>query len=259
MGPGFNRGSGGGRNLAELRGACSHRKRVGSGEVSDRVGDRGGVGMGLGHVAGYRQGGWLPPRRVGRGGCEIGMLMGGEWAWITPPLSILPLLMVLCLCPRPRESFPFPSFPSGNRKPIFPPQPRRFYRSQSGITGCSRRAQRRALSPDALKRSDIPLSYPLPMRSASLWRSSRSAPRDPRGAAATSRVGGIQPRVPTPCPSTDDTSPRPHAADAPPPPDAAAETRTPSPSAPKRRGPDVPKAAIAGDCARCVRVAPNSN
>ena len=78
-----------------------------------------------------------------------------------PPFSNLPLLM------------------------MFPPQPRRFCRSQSGIASCSRRAQLRTLSPDAPTRSDTPCAdpslTPIP-----------TTPRYPRGAAATSRRGGIQ-------------------------------------------------------------------
>ena len=151
--------------------------------------------MGLGHVAGYRQGGWLPPRRVGRGGCQIGMLMGREWAWITPPLSILPLLMVLCLCPRPRESFPFPSFPSGNRKPIFPP------RSLGGFTApkAASRAAADVLSaaPFLRTHSSAPTSpFPTPCPCAARHSgapparrpATHAARRQPAVLAASSRV-----------------------------------------------------------------------
>jgi len=74
-----------------------------------------------------------------------------------PPFSILSLLMIL------------------------PPQPRGFCRSQSGIAGCSRRAQRRTLSLDAPMRSDTPprlrLTHALP---------DDNTPRDLRGTTAAS-------------------------------------------------------------------------
>jgi len=75
-----------------------------------------------------------------------------------PPLSILLLLTIL------------------------PPQPRVFCRSKSGIAGCSRRAQRRTLSPDALRRSDTPLADPLPMPAT------HAARRQPATVAASGRA-----------------------------------------------------------------------
>ena len=84
-----------------------------------------------------------------------------------PPFSILPLLMML------------------------PPRPRGFCRSQSGIAGCSRRAQLRTLSQDAPTRSDTPCADPSPTPVTP------TPTTHPRDAAAPSRRGGSRPRVPT--------------------------------------------------------------
>ena len=93
-----------------------------------------------------------------------------------PPFSILPLLM------------------------MFPPRPRRFCRSQSGIAGCSRRAQRRTLSPDAPTRSDAPCVDPSPTLIPTTPRGAlpRAAPCPHPAPTAPWR----QPRVPTPSPTT---------------------------------------------------------
>jgi len=72
---------------------------------------------------------------------------------------------------------------------LFPPQPRRFCRSQSGIAGCSRRAQRRTFPWTHRCAPTTPLDYPSPTPSP-------TTPREQRGTAAASCRGGIQPRVP---------------------------------------------------------------
>ena len=94
-----------------------------------------------------------------------------------PPFSILPLLM------------------------MFPPRPRRFCRSQSGIAGCSRRAQLRTLSPDAPTRSDTPCADPSPTPATP------TPTTHPRDAAAPSRRGGSRPRIPIPSTTLIPTTP----------------------------------------------------
>ena len=79
---------------------------------------------------------------------------------------------------------------------MFPPRPRRFCRSQSGIAGCSSRAQLRTLSLDAPTRSDTPCADPSPTP-ATPTPTTHATRRHPADAAAPGRVS----QFPRPRPS----------------------------------------------------------